>query len=1083
MGRNRVPQPDLPSPVFGPAADTATQAGGPSRRDLLRAAGAGLGAVALAPVFGMGEAADRATTRLTARASGARSTDFGQDWKFVLVNPDGVTDPTGAYANAQAPGFDDSGWRTLDVPHDWSIELTPAATASTSSATGFLQGGLAWYRKHFTLPASLAGQRISIEFDGVYRNSNVYLNGKLLGNHPYAYTGFSYDLTGLVHTDGVTADVIAVSAADQQPSSRWYSGDGIFRNVYLVVTGPVHVARHGTFVTTPDLPSTIASGSATVQVQTDVANDGSAAASVQVAATITDPAGKTVAQGSATVSVPAGQTQSAGIAVKVPNPELWSTGRPSLYSLRTDLTVGGAVVDSTTTEFGIRYFSFDPAGGFSLNGQSMKIQGVDLHATEGAVGSAVRYDAIARQMELMKSMGVNALRTAHNPPAPELIQICEQLGIVMMVEAFDCWLHGKLAYDYHLYFAQWSDSDIKEMVNAAKNSPAVVLWSIGNETPDTYMTDGPGIAKQLIADITSVDTTRPVVMGSDQYRSVPSTGSPQDLILAELDGLGVNYNTAMSMDGLHAKYPGKFFFCSEMGSETSSRGVYQDPQLLNTGENYTPGKRATSSYDNNLASWTMSGEYELKKDRDRKFWNGGFLWSGQDYIGEPTPYDVFPVKASFFGAIDTAGFPKDAYYLFKSQWTTEPMVHIVPMNWTDYTPGQAVAVWVYANVATVELFLNGTSLGVKSFDQKVTTYGRKYLETTEPTGDDYNYPSGSYTSPNGSTGKLHLTWAVPFQPGTITAVATSGGRVAARDEIRTARAPRALTLIPDKQVITADGTSLSFVAVEVVDEAGVLVPEASNLIQFGLGGPGTLDGVDNGQQENAQSYQASSVPAFNGRALVIIRSAGQPGSITVTATSAGLATAKVTIRSVAAAGQGSGLATSAVRGATPAAPAVLLASSAAAQTPTADASYSGAPDTVPAAMLDGDLATGWSNYYNKAATANIKAVSVSRASDWVSVSWPDQQEFSAITAYFTLSSTLTLPASVSVAYWDGRDFVPVKNLKTVLATASNQPSTLTFDAVRSSQVRLTMTSPTPGSGTGFLRIAELKVLSSGVNIV
>src|ERR1039457_5246944 len=295
MGRNRVPQPDLPSPVFGPAADTATQAGGPSRRDLLRAAGAGLGAVALAPVLGMGEAADRgptrptaraggarapgfgrgeaadrATTRLTARASGARSTDFGQDWKFVLVNPDGVTDPTGAYANAQAPGFDDSGWRTLDVPHDWSIELTPAATASTSSATGFLQGGLAWYRKHFTLPASLAGQRISIEFDGVYRNSNVYLNGKLLGNHPYAYTGFSYDLTGLVHTDGVTADVIAVSAADQQPSSRWYSGDGIFRNVYLVVTGPVHVARHGTFVTTPDLPSTIASGSATVQVQTDV---------------------------------------------------------------------------------------------------------------------------------------------------------------------------------------------------------------------------------------------------------------------------------------------------------------------------------------------------------------------------------------------------------------------------------------------------------------------------------------------------------------------------------------------------------------------------------------------------------------------------------------------------------------------------------------------------------------------------------------------------------------------------------------------------------------------------------------------
>ena len=692
--------------------------------------------------------------------------------------------------------------------------------ASTSSATGFLPGGLAWYRKHFTLPKSLAGQRISIEFDGVYRNSDVYLNGKLLGNHPYAYTGFSYDLTGLVHTDGVTEDVIAVSCADQQPSSRWYSGDGIFRNVYLVTTGPVHVARHGMFVTTPGLPGTLSSGYATVQVATDVTNEGSAAASVQVAVTLTSPAGKTAAQGSTTVSVPAGATQTATVSLKVTNPALWSTSQPHLYSARTDLSVGGAAADSVSTPFGIRYTAFDPAAGFSLNGQSLKIQGVNLHATEGAVGSAVRYDALARQMQLMKSMGVNALRTAHNPPAPELIAVCEQLGIVMMVEAFDCWHTGKLPYDYHLYFDQWGDTDIKEMVNAAKNSPAVVLWSIGNETPDTGSSRGPGIAKQLVADVKSIDTSRPVVMGSDQYRSVPATGSPQDLIVGELDGLGVNYNTAMSMDGLHAKYPGKFFFCSEMGSETSTRGVYQDPQLLNTGENYTPGKRATSSYDNNLASWTMSGEYELKKDRDRKFWNGGFLWSGQDYIGEPTPYNVFPVKASFFGAMDTAGFAKDAYYLFRSQWTSEPMVHIVPMDWTSYTPGQPVSVWVYANVPTVELLRNGTSLGVKSFDEKVTTYGRKYLETTEPTHDDYNYPSGSYTSPNGSMGKLHLTWTVPFEPGTLTAVARAGGRVVAQDELRTAGPPHALTLTPDRRVIAADGTSLAFLAVEVVEPGG-----------------------------------------------------------------------------------------------------------------------------------------------------------------------------------------------------------------------------------------------------------------------
>ena len=1056
-------------------------ASGPSRRQVLRGAGAGLGAAALAPVLGLGAwPAEAAQARLTARAAANRITDFGQGWKFALVNPDGITDPTGAYANAMAPGFDDSGWQRLDVPHDWSIELAPVDNASTSSATGFLPGGLAWYRKHFTLPESLAAQRISIEFDGVYRNSNVYLNGTLLGNHPYAYTGFSYDVTGLVHTDG-TEDVIAVSAADQQPSSRWYSGDGIFRNVYLVTTGAVHVARHGTFVTTPGLPGTLSSGYATVQVDTDVTNEGSAAAAVQVAVTLTSPAGKTAAQGSTTVSVPAGQTQTATVSLKVTSPALWSTDHPQLYTARTDLSVGGTAADAVATPFGIRYVTFDPAAGFSLNGQYLKIQGVDLHATEGAVGSAVRFDAMARQMALMKSMGVNALRTAHNPPAPELIAVCEQLGIVMMVEAFDCWRHGKLAYDYHLYFDQWSDSDIKEMVNAAKNSPAVVLWSIGNETPDTYMTDGPAIAKQLIADIKSIDTSRPVVMGSDQYRSVPATGSPQDLIVAELDGLGVNYNTAMSMDGLHAKYPGTFFFCSEMGSETSTRGVYQDPGLLNTGENYTPGKRATSSYDNNLASWTMSGEYELKKDRDRKFWNGGFLWSGQDYIGEPTPYDVFPVKASFFGAMDTAGFAKDAYYLFASQWTTEPMVHLVPMDWTSCEPGQPVSVWVYANVATVELFRNGTSLGVKSFDQKVTTYGRKYLETTEPTHDDYNYPSGSYTSPNGSMGKLHLTWTVPFQPGTLTAVATAGGRAVARDEIRTAGRPHALTLTPDRRVISADGTSLAFLAVEVVDRAGVLVPGASPLVQFGLAGPAVLDGVDNGQQENAQSYRLSSVPAFNGRALVIIRSSGAPGRITVSAVSPGLAGAKAGLTAVAAR-------TLTGRGAVASVPAVLLASAAASGAgasstgATADASYSGSPATIPAAMLDGDPSTGWSNYYDKAKTANLLAVSVSNASDWVSVSWPSPQSFDSVQASFTISTALAQPAAITVSYWDGSKYVPVRNLTISRATASNQPTTLTFAPVRSSQVRVDMTSAAPGTAAGFLQIVEAQVLSGGTAV-
>jgi beta-galactosidase len=436
---------------------------------------------------------------------------------------------------------------------------------------------------------------------------------------------------------------------------------------------------------------------------------------------------------------------------------------------------------------------------------------------------------------------------------------------------------------------------------------------------------------------------------------------------------------------------------------------------------------------------------------------------------------VFPVKASFFGAMDTAGFAKDAYYLFRSQWTTQPMVHIVPMDWTSYQPGQPVSVWVYANVATVELFRNGKSLGVKSFDEKVTTYGRKYLETTEPTHDDYNYPSGSYTSPNGSTGKLHLTWTVPFQPGTLTAVATASGRAMARDEIRTAGAPHALTLTSDRRVISADGTSLAFLAVEVVDRAGVLVPGASPLIQFGLAGPAVLDGVDNGQQENAQSYRLSSVPAFNGRALVIIRSAGTPGRITVSATSAGLAGAKAGLTAVAAT-------TSAGRGAVPSVPAVLLASAAATGAGTADASYSGSPATIPAAMLDGDPSTGWSNYYDKAGTANLPAVSVSNASDWVSVSWPSPQSFDSVQASFTISTALAQPAAITVSYWNGSKYVPVRNLTISRATASNQPTTLSFAPVRSSQVRVDMTSAAPGTAAGFLQIVELQVLSGGTAV-
>jgi beta-galactosidase len=1054
---------------------------GPSRRQVLRGAGAaGLGAalttsaLATPTLTQTAQAAVRGASAAQQPAPGARSYDFDLDWKFVLVNAEGITDPTGAYADAYQPGFDDPDWQPLDLPHDWSVHLAPVNASYVESFNGFLPGGLGWYRKTFTLPSWMTGKRISVEFDGVYSNSYVYANGQLLGNHPYAYTGFSYDLTGIVHTDGVTPNVIAVQATNQIPSSRWYSGSGIFRNVRIIVTSPVHIARHGTFITTPDAAATVPAGYANVQIQTLIQNDSGDSVQAAIAVQARDASGTVVASGSSAASVSAGGTQTATIVVRIDHPELWSPDDPVRYTLETDVATGGQTVDSTKRSFGIRFFEFDPDNGFSLNGEYMKIQGVDLHATQGPLGAAIHVDSLTRQMRLMKSYGVNWVKTAHNPPAPELITVCEELGIMLEVEAFDCWHTGKLPYDYHLYFDQWGISDIQEMVNAAKNSPAVLLWSIGNETPDTGLPDGPPIAQELYNAVRAIDTTRPVVMSSDQYRSLPKPGSPQDQIVGILDGLGVNYNSAMSMDGLHAMYPTKPFFCSEISSETSVRGEYQDPQLLNTGPNYTPGKCNTSSYDNCMEYWAMSGEYELKKARDRLFWQGSFLWAGQDYVGEPDPYDQFPVKSSAYGPFDLSGFRKDAFYLYKSQWSGDPLVHIVPMQWTNWAPGTPVSVWVYANVPTVELFLNGRSLGVKSFDEKVTTFGLRYLETTEPTHDDYNYPSGSYTSPNGSMGKLHLTWSVPFEPGTLTAVATRDGQEVAREVVQTAGAPRTLTLTPDKQVLTADGASLSYVSAEILDSRGILVPHADSLITFRVSGAGALIATDNGRPENAYGYTVTSMPAFNGRALAVVGATREPGPIRLTATVDGLPlTASAALVSVPG-------------GVTPSIPAASAFAALPPGTPppppsaaslVADASYSGAPDTLPSAMLDGNISTGWSNYYYAPETANLLAVSSSNPSDWVSLTWSSPQAFGQLDAYFTTGGPLDLPASAEVSYWNGHALVPVSNLKADWATASNELTTFTFDPVRTTSVRLTMTSPAPNTASGFLMIASLQAVA------
>ncbi|MEV6237413.1 glycoside hydrolase family 2 TIM barrel-domain containing protein [Lentzea sp. NPDC051838] len=912
-------------------------------------------------------------------AAAPRSTSFTQDWRFVLADP----------ANAHQPDFDDSAWRRLDLPHDWSIEFDPDPGAAPGE--GYYRAGTGWYRKTFTLPATTKGKRISLEFDGVYMDSRVYVNGKLAATHPYGYTGFNVDMTDVVHTDG-KPNVVAVKVVHQAPSSRWYAGSGIYRNVHLQVTEPVHVARHGVFVTTPNLKTTYPKGYADIDVKTDVQGAGT------VTHEVLDADGKSVAKGT----------------LRITKPVLWSTAKPYLYTLVTK--VGK---DTVRTPFGIRWFEFSPSEGFSLNGKGMKLEGVNLHHTLGALGAAVSEDGIRQQLTTMKRMGVNTIRTSHNPPAPEFVRLCDELGLLLMIEAFDTWRTPKKKYDYGRFFDEHSSKDIKEMVHAAKNSPSVIMWSIGNEIPDgTSVEVGVPIARRLIDDIKSVDRTRPVVIGSHSYTSVPKDGSAQDQILKMLDGVGLNYNSAKSIDALHAKYPNTFFLESESSSSTSSRGVYLDPRQKNTGQDYTPGRMGSSSYDNNIVGWASSGEHALKKDRDRKFLAGEFVWAGQDYIGEPTPYHgVFPVRSSLFGAVDTAGFEKDQFYLYQSQWSTTPMVHLLPMNWTDHEPGEQVVVWAYSNAPEVELFLNGRSLGTKSFQAKKTTYGKSYLETNGPTGDDRTYSGGSYTSPNGGTGHLRLEWTVPFERGTLTAVARKAGAQVATDTVRTAGAPARVELK------TVPGKELDYVTATVVDANGVVVP-CDNQITFET--DGRIVGTDNGRQEDRENFTSPVRSAYQGKVLAIV-------------THGARVTAKL---------------------------------GAATPRPAADASYSGAATTLPQHLVDGDPATAWSNFYTKAQTPQLTATSLSHATDWVALNF-QQRTIGKLTARFVTGGTYALPKAIDVRYWDGAKYTPVTGLRVTWAGESGAPSTITFDPVATTSVRLHLTSAAPGTAGGFFRISEL----------
>ena len=778
---------------------------------------------------------------------------FDRAWRFHL----------GDLPGAQQATFADSGWRTLDLPHDWSIEGAFSDTNPAGASGGALPGGVGWYRKTFLVAERDSSRLVFVEFDGVYRNSEVWINGEYLGKRPYGYSSFAYELTPHLHYGG-TSNVIAVRVDNaQQPNSRWYSGSGIYRHVRLVTTAPVHVDHWGTYVTTPEVTAALAR----VVVRTTVRNASHADQAITLRTLLYDAAGREIAAASTEARMP---RDSAGEIVQdlvMRNPTLWSLERPYEYRAVSRVVCGAKPCDEYSTPFGVRTFVFDRDRGFILNGTPVKIRGVCLHHDLGALGAAVNTRALERQLEIMRGMGVNAIRTSHNPPAPELLDLTDRLGFVVLDEAFDMWKKEKTKYDYHLDWDAWHVRDLSDMVRRDRNHPSVVMWSIGNEVMEQWTNDdttAAPIARELAAIVRRLDPTRPIT-------SANNNGSPGNPVLQSgaLDLLGHNYHHE-AWASFPRAFPGQKFLITEAMSALNSRGVYEQPSdsvasyetpyVKDHGPQPNKDYRL-SSYDDRKAFWGSLHEESLRLFERYPFLSGIFIWQGIDYLGEPTPYE-WPARSSYFGVVDLAGFPKDPYYLYQSVWTTRPMLHVLP-HW-NWAPGQTVDVWAYTNADEVELFLNGASLGVKRKPEQVS----------------------------------HLMWRVAYAPGTVRAVSRTAGQVVATAEVKTAGAPARVALAPDRSRLHADRNDLSFVTVTVLDRAGVAVPTAEPVIRLRLTGDARIAGVDNGDQISHAPFHADQVRLFNGKALVIVRAGDRPGRVTLTAEADGLAPAAVTLTSV-----------------------------------------------------------------------------------------------------------------------------------------------------------------------------------------
>jgi beta-galactosidase len=776
-------------------------------------------------------------------------TSFNSQWKFFL----------GDDSLAMSPDYVDSAWRILNVPHDWSIEGAFSKDNPARPEGGALPTGIAWYRKEFSLPASSRDKNVWIDFDGIYQHSEVWVNGHYLGKRPYGYSSFRYDLTPYAKF-GDDTNILAVRVDNSmQPNSRWYTGSGIYRNVWLVTTGKVHVDHWGTFVTTPLVSNEMAKVDLTVRLR----NRTNTSSDVSIKTVLYNREGEIIIDDNKSMFVPGDSTGEIKQTFDIAAPVLWSVTEPYLYKAVTSVFVGSDKTDTYETTFGIRSFAFDSAKGFLLNGKPTKILGVCNHHDLGALGAAINTRALERQLEILKAMGCNAIRTAHNPPAPELLDLCDRMGFMVMDEAFDVWKKKKTSQDYHLQWDEWHKRDLEDMIRRDRNHPSIVVWSIGNEIREQFDSSGISITKELVSIVKALDTTRPVT--SALTENVPEKNFIYQS--GALDLLGFNYKHQAYAD-FPKNYPGQKFIATENMSALATRGHYDLPSdsiRRWPADHKTPlagnPDWTVSAYDNVSAYWGSTHEETWKVVKKHDFISGLFIWTGFDYLGEPIPYP-WPARSSYFGVIDLAGFPKDAYYLYQSEWTTKPVLHIFP-HW-NWKPGEVVDVWAYYNNADeVELFLNGQTLGVRKKE-----------------GDE-----------------LHVLWRVPYQPGTLKAISRKDGKTVLTREIKTAGKPAKITLVADRDKIHADGKDLSFITVSIQDENGNLVPDADHLVQFTVTGEGSIAGVDNGYQASMESFKANHRKAFNGLFLAIVQATEKGGTITLNASAEGLQPASVTIKS------------------------------------------------------------------------------------------------------------------------------------------------------------------------------------------